>query len=53
MAVALRMLTSLLVRALCHGLMQVSFTAESSIVLHNEGAVTVVGGLLNMSTYGV
>ena len=53
MAVALRMLTSLPVRALWHGLMQVMFTAESRIVLHNEGAVIVVGGLRNMSTYGV
>ena len=30
--------------------MQVMFTAESRIVLYNEGAVIVVGGLLNMST---
>ena len=27
------------------------FTAESRIVLYNEGAVIVVGGLLNESTY--
>ena len=53
MAVVLRILTGLLVRALWHGLMQVMFTAESRIVLYNEGAVIVVGGLLNMSTYGV
>ena len=30
--------------------MQVMFTAESRIVLYNEGAVIVVGELLNMST---
>lgn len=52
MAVVLRILTGLLVRALWHGLMQVMFTAKSRIVLYNEGAVIVVGGLLNMSTYG-
>ena len=33
--------------------MQVMFIAESRIVLYNEGAVIVVSGLLNMSTYGV
>ena len=31
--------------------MQVMFAAESRIVLYNEGAVIVVGGLLNESTY--
>ena len=31
--------------------MQVMFTSESRIVLYNEGAVIVVGGLLNVSTY--
>ena len=30
--------------------MQVMFIAESTIVLYNEGAVIVVGGLLNVST---
>ena len=30
--------------------MQVMFTAESRIVLYNEGAVIVVGRLLNVST---
>ena len=33
--------------------MQAMFTAKSRIVLYNEGAIIVVGGLLNMSTYGV
>ena len=33
--------------------MQVMFIAESRIVLYNEGAVIVVGGLLNVSSYGV
>lgn len=33
--------------------MQVMLTTESNIVLYTEGAVIVVGGLINMSTYGV
>ena len=33
--------------------MLVIFTAESRIVLYNEGAVIIVGGLLSVSTYGV
>ena len=33
--------------------MLVMFTAESRIVLYNEGAVIIVGGLLSVSTYGV
>ena len=33
--------------------MQVMFTSESRIVFYNEEAVIVVGGLLNVSTYGV
>ena len=33
--------------------MLVMFTAESRIVLYNEGAVIIVGRPLNVSTYGV
>ena len=33
--------------------MQVMFTSESRIVLYNERVVIAVGGLLNVSTYGV
>ena len=33
--------------------MQMMFTSESRIVLYNEGVVKAVGGLLNVSTYGV
>ena len=33
--------------------MQVMFASESRIVLYNEGVVIAVGGLLNVSTYGV
>ena len=33
--------------------MQLILTGESRIVLYNEGAVIAVGGLLNVSTYGV